>query len=61
MTDVVDGATRSRMMSGIRGKNTKPELTVRSFLHRVRSKLSALFGRGLRVRHAHLRKSGHAL
>lgn len=34
MTDVVDRATRSRMMSGIRGKNTKPELVVRSFLHR---------------------------
>jgi DNA mismatch endonuclease (patch repair protein) len=34
MADVVDRATRSRMMSGIRGRNTKPELTVRSFLHR---------------------------
>lgn len=33
--DVVDQATRSRMMSGIRGKNTKPELIVRSFLHRA--------------------------
>lgn len=33
--DVVDHATRSRMMSGIRGKDTKPELTVRSFLHRT--------------------------
>lgn len=33
MTDVVDAATRSRMMSGIRGKNTKPELTVRKYLH----------------------------
>lgn len=33
MTDVVDPATRSRMMSGIRGKNTKPELLVRSLLH----------------------------
>ena len=32
--DVVDRATRSRMMSGIRGKNTKPELVVRSYLHR---------------------------
>lgn len=35
MTDVVDAATRSRMMSGIRGKDTKPELIVRSFLHRA--------------------------
>lgn len=33
--DVVDRATRSRMMSGIRGKDTQPELTVRSFLHRA--------------------------
>lgn len=31
--DVVDAATRSRMMSGIRGKNTKPELVVRRGLH----------------------------
>lgn len=34
MTDVVDKATRSRMMSGIRGKDTKPELLIRSALHR---------------------------
>ncbi len=34
MTDVVDRATRSRMMSGIRGKDTQPEKLVRSFLHR---------------------------
>lgn len=33
--DVVDRATRSRMMSGIRGKDTKPELVVRSYLHRA--------------------------
>ena len=33
--DLVDAATRSRMMSGIRGKDTKPELIVRSFLHRA--------------------------
>lgn len=35
MVDIVDATTRSRMMSGIRGKNTKPELIVRSALHRV--------------------------
>jgi DNA mismatch endonuclease (patch repair protein) len=35
MTDVVDRATRSRMMSGIRGKDTKPEQYVRSALHRA--------------------------
>ena len=34
MADNVDAATRSRMMSGIRGKNTRPELFVRSALHR---------------------------
>lgn len=33
--DIVDHATRSRMMSGIRGKDTKPELIVRSYLHRA--------------------------
>ena len=33
MADVVDSATRSRMMSGIRGKNTKPELLIRKALH----------------------------
>jgi len=34
MADIVDSATRSRMMSGIRGKNTKPEILIRSKLHR---------------------------
>lgn len=38
--DIVDKATRSRMMSGIRGKNTKPEMVVRR----------ALFAAGLRYR-----------
>ncbi|WP_082351028.1 very short patch repair endonuclease [Desulfuromonas soudanensis] len=33
MADVVDPATRSRMMSGIRGKNTRPEMLVRRHLH----------------------------
>lgn len=40
MTDVVDRQTRSRMMSGIRGKDTKPELLVRK----------GLFNRGFRYR-----------
>lgn len=40
MPDVVDAATRSRMMSGIRGKNTKPEMILRHGLH----------ARGLRYR-----------
>lgn len=33
MPDVVSPATRSRMMSGIRGQDTKPELVVRRHLH----------------------------
>lgn len=40
MADVVDAATRSRMMSGIRGVNTRPEMIVRRYLH----------SRGLRYR-----------
>lgn len=40
MVDIVSRETRSRMMSGIRGKNTTPELLVRKYLH----------GRGLRFR-----------
>ncbi|MBK7349912.1 MAG: DNA mismatch endonuclease Vsr [Gemmatimonadetes bacterium] len=35
MTDIVDRATRSKMMSGIRGKDTKPGLLVRRYLHRA--------------------------
>jgi len=34
MVDVVDAATRSRMMAGIRGRDTKPERVIRSLLHR---------------------------
>ena len=33
MVDIVDSATRSRMMSNIKGRNTKPELLIRSLLH----------------------------
>mgnify|MGYP001581735291 CR=1 FL=1 len=33
MTDVVDRATRSRMMSGIRSRDTKPEIVIRQYLH----------------------------
>ncbi|MCG3774266.1 MAG: Very short patch repair protein [Nitrospira sp.] len=40
LTDIVDRATRSRMMSGIRGKDTKAELVVRRML----------FGQGFRFR-----------
>lgn len=40
MTDVVKPATRSRMMAGITGKNTKPEIALRK----------ALFAAGYRFR-----------
>lgn len=33
MADIVDRATRSRMMGSIRGRDTQPELMVRRFLH----------------------------
>lgn len=33
MADVVTPQVRSRMMSGIRGRDTKPEMTVRRYLH----------------------------
>ena len=33
MADVVSPAVRSRMMSGIRGKNTRPEMMIRKALH----------------------------
>lgn len=35
MADVVDAQKRSRMMAGIRGKNTRPEMTIRRALHRM--------------------------
>ncbi len=38
--DIVDKQTRSRMMSGIRGKNTRPELIIRK----------ALFSKGFRYK-----------
>src|SRR5690606_41065684 len=40
MADIVSPEVRSRMMAGIRGKNTKPELGIRR----------ALFARGFRYR-----------
>lgn len=33
MADVVSKAVRSRMMSGIKGVNTRPEMLVRRFIH----------------------------
>ncbi|WP_346726646.1 very short patch repair endonuclease [Acidiphilium multivorum] len=45
----MDQKTRSRMMSGIRGKNTKPELTLRRALHargyRFRLHSTKVYGR----------------
>jgi len=35
MADIVDKATRSRMMSGIRSSNTKPEILTRKALHKL--------------------------
>lgn len=35
MVDIVDKKTRSRMMSGIRSSNTKPEVLTRKALHRL--------------------------
>lgn len=35
MTDIVDKATRSRMMSGITSKDTKPELVLRRAMHAI--------------------------
>jgi DNA mismatch endonuclease (patch repair protein) len=40
LPDIVDAATRSRMMSGIRGRDTRPEVALRK----------ALFARGFRYR-----------
>lgn len=33
--DIVDKKTRSRMMAGIRSRDTKPEVLVRKLLHRI--------------------------
>lgn len=33
MADIVDQQTRSRMMAGVRGKDTRPELALRRALH----------------------------
>ena len=35
MTDIVSPEKRSEMMSGIRGRNTKPEIIVRRLLHKL--------------------------
>ena len=49
MVDIVDPATRSRLMAGVRSQDTKPELLVRRALHargfRYRLHVSSLPGR----------------
>ncbi|MET1410737.1 very short patch repair endonuclease [Roseibium sp. HPY-6] len=35
MADIVSAKTRSRMMAGIKGKDTKPEMVIRSALHKA--------------------------
>jgi len=35
LVDIVDKVTRSRMMSGIRAKNTRPEILIRHGLHQL--------------------------
>ena len=35
MADIVAPEVRSRMMAGIRGRDTKPELVLRKGLHKV--------------------------
>ena len=49
MTDTLTVAERSRLMAKIKGKNTRPEIAVRSLLHRVgyrfRIHVSSLPGR----------------
>lgn len=46
MVDIVDPARRSRMMAGIKGRDTTPEREVRSHLHRAGLRFR-LHGRGL--------------
>lgn len=48
MTDIVTPKKRSAMMSGIKGKNTKPELLIRK----------ALYGQGFRYRLHHPKLPG---
>ena len=35
VSDIVDQTTRSKMMANIKGKNTKPEVAIRSALHQM--------------------------
>ena len=46
MADIVDKQTRSRMMAGIKGKDTKPEMVLRRALH-ARGFRYRLHGKGV--------------
>lgn len=46
MADVVSPEKRSQMMAGIKGKNTKPEMLMRSALHRLGFRYK-LHGKGM--------------
>ena len=46
MVDIVDKQTRSRMMAGIRGKDTRPEMVLRRALH-ARGFRYRLHGKGI--------------
>jgi len=46
MADIVDKQTRTRMMAGIRGKDTKPEMVLRRALH-ARGFRYRLHGKGV--------------
>ncbi|OIN55773.1 very short patch repair endonuclease [Arsenicibacter rosenii] len=46
MADVVSPEKRSQMMAGIKGKNTKPEMAMRSALHRLGFRYK-LHGKGM--------------
>ena len=52
MTDIVTPETRSKMMSGVRGKNTKPEKTIRRILteNSFRYRLHGKYLRGKNVK-----------
>ena len=45
MTDIVSKKKRSKMMSGIQGKDTRPELKIRSALHKLGYRYKQLPGK----------------
>jgi DNA mismatch endonuclease, patch repair protein len=53
MADIVSPEVRSRMMAGIRGRDTKPELMLRKGLHDLPGKPDMVFPRHRAVLFAH--------